>query len=254
MWNDLDTGRYEGMIAETITIKGNSGDPIRAYYSRPLNAENVPSIVLIPHMPGWDEYCREAARRFTQHNYAVLCPDLYCRFGTGKPADVARKAREEGGARDAVVMGDVQECINFLKEQPFSNHKTGVIGMCSGGRHTFLAACTLEGIDAAADLWGGGVIMKDEELSESRPVSPITFAAQLSCPLIGIFGNDDRHPAADEVDALEEKLKELNKEYEFYRYDGAGHGIWYYDKPMYRQEAAMDSQEKVFAFFEKYLR
>ena len=254
MWNDLDTGRYEGMIAETISLKGHKGETIHAYYSRPLHAENVPSIVLIPHMPGWDEYCREAARRFTQHNYAVLCPDIYTRFGTGNPVAVAKKAREEGGAKDEYVMGDVQACIDFLKEQPSANRKTGVIGMCSGGRHTFLAACTLEGIDAAADLWGGGVIMKEEELSEARPVSPFDYADRLSCPLIGIFGNEDRHPGPDEVNQLEEKLKELGKEYEFYRYDGAGHGIWYYDKPMYRQEAAMDSAEKVFAFFEKYLR
>lgn len=254
MWNDLDTGACEGMIAETISLRGHGGDTIRAYYSRPLYADSCPSIVLIPHMPGWDEYCREAARRFTQHNYAVLCPDVYARFGTGKPAEVAMKAREAGGAKDETVMGDVQACIDFLKEQPASNHRTGVIGMCSGGRHTFLAACTLEGIDAAADLWGGGVIMKPEDLSESRPVSPFDYAENLSCPLIGIFGNDDRHPPKEEVDQLEAKLKELNKEYEFYRYDGAGHGIWYYDKPMYRQEAAMDSQEKVFAFFEKHLR
>lgn len=254
MWNDFDTASYGGMIAETVSLKGYNGDTINAYYSRPLNVQNCPTLVLIPHMPGWDEYCREAARRFTEHNYAVICPNIYARFGSGKPADVARKAREEGGAKDKTVMGDVQASIDFVKSQPISNGKTGVIGMCSGGRHTFLAACTLDGIDAAADLWGGGVIQKEEELSPARPKAPFDFAENLSCPLIGIFGNDDRHPGPEEVNILEEKLKELGKEYEFYRYDGAGHGIWYYDKPMYRQEAAMDSQEKVFAFFEKYLR
>ena len=36
MWNDLNTGAYEGMIAETIGLAGCQGDPIRAYYSRPL--------------------------------------------------------------------------------------------------------------------------------------------------------------------------------------------------------------------------
>ena len=128
MWNDLDTGACEGMIAETISLRGHGGDTIRAYYSRPLYADSCPSIVLIPHMPGWDEYCREAARRFTQHNYAVLCPDIYARFGTGKPAEVAMKAREAGGAKDETVMGDVLACIDFLKEQPFETHRQKVIG------------------------------------------------------------------------------------------------------------------------------
>ena len=67
MWNDIHTGKYEGMIAETVTIRGYNGDPVNAYYSRPLGDGNFPGLVLIPHMPGWDEYCREAARRFTQH-------------------------------------------------------------------------------------------------------------------------------------------------------------------------------------------
>ena len=53
---------------------------------------------------------------------------------------------------------------------------------------------------------------------------------------------------------LEKRLKELGKDYEFYRYDGAGHGFWYYHRPMYRQEQAMDSLEKVLAFFQKHLR
>ena len=44
------------------------------------------------------------------------------------------------------------------------------------------------------------------------------------------------------------------KDYEFHRYDGAGHGIWYYHRPMYRQEQAMDSFNKVLAFFEKHLK
>ena len=77
---------------------------------------------------------------------------------------------------------------------------------------------------------------------------------KLNIPLLGIFGNDDRRPDVNEVNALEELLKKYGKEYEFCRYDGAGHGIWYYDKPMYRQEAAMDSFNKTLDFFAKYLK
>ena len=38
VWNDLNTGAYEGMIAETICIPGHNGDNIRAYYARPRAA------------------------------------------------------------------------------------------------------------------------------------------------------------------------------------------------------------------------
>ena len=43
------------------------------------------------------------------------------------------------------------------------------------------------------------------------------------------------------------------KAYEFFRYDGAGHGIFYYHRPMYRVEQALDGWSKVFAFFGRHL-
>ena len=32
-WNQMHTGIYEGMIAETVTMQGFAGDRIRAYFS-----------------------------------------------------------------------------------------------------------------------------------------------------------------------------------------------------------------------------
>jgi carboxymethylenebutenolidase len=49
------------------------------------------------------------------------------------------------------------------------------------------------------------------------------------------------------------KLKELGKTYIFHRYDGAGHGFFYYHMPLYRQQAAMDGWNKVDEFFGQYL-
>ena len=252
-WNSFNTGAYSGMIAETMDISGKNG-PVRAYVSKPLGISDYPSMVLIPHMPGWDEFSREASRRFTEHGYAVICPDIYRAYGDGTPGDIAKAAMNAGGVPDSSVMADCQAAIDYLKALPESNSKVGVIGMCSGGRHTFLAACTLEGIDAAVDCWGGGVIASPDQLSPSRPVAPIEYAKNLSCPLLGIFGNEDRNPDAAQVDETERVLKELGKDYEFHRYDGAGHGIWYYDKPMYRQEQAMESWNIALEFLDRHLK
>ena len=254
MWNKINTGEYEGMIAETISVPGAARGNVRAYYSRPLGAGPHPGIVLIPHMPGWDEFCREAARRFTQHGYEVVCPDIYSAFGTGTPEEVSAKVREGGGVTDESVMDDCRAALNMLKAQPTSNGKVGVIGMCSGGRHAFLAACTVDGFDAAVDCWGGRVVMPPETLTPVQPVAPIDYTEKLACPLLGIFGNDDKFPTPEEVDQLEAELKKYGKDYEFHRYDGAGHGIWYYHNQMYRQEQAMDSWEKTFDFFERTLK
>ena len=254
MWNDLNTADYEGMIAQTVTLQGCDGDPVRAYWSSPLGAGPHPGLVLIPHMPGWDEFCRETARRFTQHGYSVLCPNIYERFGHGTPVEVSARMREMGGVPDRTVMGDTDASLRFLRNQANSNGKVGVIGMCSGGRHTFLAACTLENVDAAVDCWGGGVVAKKEDLTPARPIAPIDFAEKLDCPLLGLFGNEDHSPTPEDVNILEETLKKYGKDYEFHRYDGAGHGFWYYDKPMYRQQQAMESFNICMDFLDRHLK
>ncbi len=156
MWNQLRTDEYEGMLAETISIAGYHGDLIHAYLSRPLGKGPFPGVVLIPHAPGWDEFYREASRRFTQHGYIALCPDIYCRFGHGTPEEVVAKARVAGGVPDVSVMGDCQGSAGYLRSLPNSNNKVGIIGTCSGGRHAFMAACELNGIDAPSTAGAAG--------------------------------------------------------------------------------------------------
>ena len=76
-------------------------------------------------------------------------------------------------------------------------------------------------------------------------MAPIDYTKDLSCPMIGIFGNDDKSPSPEQVNQHEAELKKHGKNYEFHRYDGAGHGFFYYDRPAYRQEQAVDGWKKV---------
>ena len=51
----------------------------------------------------------------------------------------------------------------------------------------------------------------------------------------------------------EAKLKQLGKNYEFHRYDKAGHAFFNYARVAYRAEQAADGWAKVFAFYKKHL-
>ena len=112
-----------------------------------------------------------------------------------------------------------------------------------------LAASRVPGFNAVVDLWGGGVVMSEDQLSPARPVAPIDLTSHLGAPLLGIFGNDDQHPTPEQVDIHEAELEKQSNVYEFHRYDGAGHGFFYYHTPMYRPVQAMDAWNKIFAFF-----
>ncbi len=177
-WNSFSTDSNNGITSEVITYPAGNGDEIHAYVTRPVVDSTRPGIVAVHHMPGWDEFYREFSDRLARHGYTVICPNLYGRFGHGTPDDIAAKVRSEGGVPDDSVVADCAAAREWLLAQPASNGKTGIIGTCSGGRHSLLTACRTEGWNAVGDLWGGGVIMSQEELSPARPVAPIDYIAE----------------------------------------------------------------------------
>jgi carboxymethylenebutenolidase len=124
-----------------------------------------------------------------------------------------------------------------------------MIGFCSGGRQTYLAAGRMDVLDAAVDCWGGRVIAQPEDLTEKQPVAPIDYTADITIPLLGIFGQDDGSPSPEQVDATEEILKEHGIDYEFHRYEGAGHGFFATDRPGFRPIQAKEAWGEVFKFF-----
>jgi carboxymethylenebutenolidase len=254
MWNSFSTDSHQALVAEVTSYAAGDGALIHAYVARPEGDGPFPGVVLVHHIPGWDEFYQEFARRLANHGYNVICPDLYCREGHGTPDDMAARVRADGGVPDERVVADCTAALAWLNSLPTSNGKVGIIGTCSGGRHAVLVASRAPGFNAVAELWGGGVVAAPEQLTERRPVAPIDYTAQLSAPLLGLFGNDDQAPTAEQVDQHEAALKQHGKTYEFHRYDGAGHGFFYYDRPLYRQQQAMDGWAKVFDFFERHLR
>src|SRR6476659_5059736 len=137
---------YPSLIAETVSFRGHRGDEGEAYLARPTRAGKFPGVVVIHHMPGWDEWITEVVRKFAHHGFAAISPHLYFRDGPGSPDDIGARVRAAGGVADDQVIGDVKGCMEFLRAQPYANGKVGVIGFCSGGRHTYLAACSLPGI------------------------------------------------------------------------------------------------------------
>ena len=244
----------EAMCAELVTMRGHEGDTIDAYLARPTGPGPHPGVVVIHHMPGWDEATKEITRKFAHHGYAAICPDLHFREGKGTPEANSASVRDAGGMPDNRTMGDVEGAIRYLRALPYLNGKVGIIGYCSGGRQVYLAACTLKGIDAAVDCYGGGVGAGKEGLTPRQPVDPIDYTKDLSCPLLGLFGREDKRPSPEHVAKTEAELKKWGKTYEFHTYDNAGHSFFTVDRAAYRVEAAMEGWKRVLQWFGKYLR
>ena len=242
----------EALIAETISITGHGGDEIEAYLARPLGQDSFGNVVVIHHMPGYDTSTKEITRKFAAHGYAALMPNLYHRDAPGaSPDDAAATARANGGVPDERLVGDVSGAADYLRGLDGSNGKVGVIGYCSGGRQSFLAAVSLP-LQAAVDCYGAFVVGNPPE-GFPLQVGPVAhLASDLSCPLLGLFGAEDKFPSPEQVDELDKILTEAGKEHEFHSYEGAGHAFFSVDRPAYRPEAT-DGWQKIWDFYGRYL-
>jgi len=243
----------EALSAETISIAGHGGDEIEAYFARPLESGVFGSVVVIHHMPGYDSETKEITRKFAAYGYAALMPNLYHRDAPGaSPDDAAAVARAKGGVPDEQMVGDVAGAADYLRSLPAANGKVGVIGYCSGGRQSFLAACSLE-LDAAVDCYGACVVNAPPEGMPLKVKPVVGMAENLSCPLLGLFGAEDKFPGPDETAELSKVLDDLGKPHEFHTYENAGHAFFAVNRPAYRPEAATDGWEKIWDFYGRYL-
>jgi carboxymethylenebutenolidase len=244
---------FDAIQAETVIIRGHNGDEIDAYLARPLQAGPLSSVIVLHHMPGYDPETKSIVRNFAEKGYLAICPNLHYRNAPGGTyLEKAAESRAEGGIANEQVIGDVAGAQHYLETLSSAGGRMGIIGFCSGGRHTLLSACALQ-FDAAVDCYGSFV------LEEPDPAFGLSFGPirdllkDLSCPLLGIFGADDVHPGPQEMAELEKLLVNLSKEPEFHTLDGGGHAFMSFERPSYRVEPALKAWGIIWDFFDKKL-
>jgi carboxymethylenebutenolidase len=243
----------DALMARSVMIKGHGGDEIEAYLAQPVDREAFGAMVVIHHMPGYDRGTKEMVRRFAAEGYAALCPNLYWRDAPGaSPDDAAAAVRAAGGVPEDRLLGDLAGAAAHLRALPGANGRVGVIGHCSGGRQAFLAGCELD-LDAAVDCYGAFVVEDVPPGVKSNAHPLLHLADRLSCPLLGLFGADDQHPAPEHTARLAAELTGLGKDFEFHTSPDAGHAFFAVDRPSYRPAAAIEGWSRIFAFLARHL-
>ncbi|MBT3989816.1 MAG: dienelactone hydrolase family protein [Rhodospirillaceae bacterium] len=233
---------------EMISLKvGNLDMP--AMICVPEGPGPHPALVIAMHMPAHmglegDLFTENTIQRFADNGYLCIVPFIFHRF----PLDMDRMEKRKG-FDDKEIHADQEAAYQWLiGRDDVDNDRIGILGHCLGGRQSWLAACLNPNYKAIAIMWGGNV---REGWGAGNP-APIDLAANIKCPVLGIFGNDDGNPSPEDVDAYEQALKDAGVEYTFHRYDGAGHAFMNptsgRDPDPYRPEASEDSWAKQLAF------
>ncbi len=114
--------------------------------------------------------------------------------------------------------------------------KLAITGFCWGGRPVWLYAAHNPGLKAAVS-WYGPI---DRPRTELQPKYPIDLAAELKCPVLGLYGGADQGIPVESVERMAAACKAAGKTCEFKIYPDAPHGFNADYRPSYRAEAAKD--------------
>ncbi len=213
-----------------------------------------PGVVMIPDVWGLADHYRELATRLASAGFAVLAVDPYRKTGRGEFSDPAGALAWISELPDPLVLETIQEAVDALAaDASVAGRKVGITGFCMGGQYALLAACTCRGLSACAPFYG--MVRYAPGLDPARkPRSPLEAVRDLTCPVLGLYGEDDAIIPLADVEELRSRLAKSGQPFELRLYPGAGHAFMNDTRPaMYRPEAAADAWSRLVAFLHQRL-
>jgi carboxymethylenebutenolidase len=230
---------------DTLTVDNSD---MRCFLAFP-DATPAGAVVVAQHAGGVDGFIREMTRRFAEAGFVAIAPELYHRDTSANPQSMDDAMTMMGRLRDPHIIADCNAAIAHLKTLPqVRADRIGVTGFCMGGRVAYLMATRAPELNAAIVFWGGNIMR-----AWGAGPAPFEETAQITCPILGIFGEDDGNPSPADVARLDAELTRLGKPHEFHSYKGAGHAFMNEGRPSYREEASKDAWAKAVAFFTRHL-
>ena len=232
-----------GSSWENVKVDGSN---MRTYVSVPDNAQKVPAIVVVQGQTGVDDFVK-FSDMVAREGFVAAAPDLYHRDPQDcKDDPPTRRMR----LRDATVIQDINATVEFLKSHKgVDPRRIGIVGFCMGGRIVYLMSAGNPDIGAGVMYYGG-----DTFSAWGGGSSPFERTAQINCPIMGHFGEDDRNPSPADMKKLDAELSRLGKPHEFYSYANAAHAFANFGSGNYREHAANASWPRTFGFFGKHLK
>ncbi|MHA1108393.1 MAG: dienelactone hydrolase family protein [Alphaproteobacteria bacterium] len=223
---------------DKIEVDGGSMD---VYVAEPAGDGPHPAMLLTFHRGGMDDFTRERADRLAEAGYVAVAPDFYHRRPDGEDSLESVTHR-----LDVDVLNDINATVAHL--QGFDNtdsERIGIVGHCMGGRVSLVGASANPAFKACVVYYGGNMF---GGWGDGMPTA-FDRLKDISCPVIGFYGNDDSNPSPEHVDQIDSEMTAHGIEHEFHRYDGAGHAFQNHtSEKSYRPEATKISWARMLEF------
>ncbi|TCS33491.1 carboxymethylenebutenolidase [Paucimonas lemoignei] len=228
----------------TLTVKGQK---VPVYRAQPKGKTKLPVVLVVSEIFGVHEHIADVARRFAKLGYLALAPDLFVRQGNaGAYSSIAELMKEVvSKVPDAQVMADLDACVAWAAEHGGNVDKLGITGFCWGGRITWLYAAHNPKVKAGV-AWYGRLVGDKTGLT---PRHPVDIAADLTVPVLGLYGGKDNGIPLDTVERMRAALEKGGSKSEIFVYPEAGHAFHADYRPSYVEAAAKDGWRRCLAWF-----
>jgi carboxymethylenebutenolidase len=238
-----------GIDAGEVQIPVADGH-LPGYYARPQGAGPFPTVVVIEEIFGVHEHIKDMCRRFAKLGYVAVAPELYARIADlSKMTDAAVIVRDViSKAPDATMLTDLDSAVKWAGENKGDLNRLGVTGWCRGGRDTWFYAAHNPMLKAAV-AWYGPIVYPTSAI---QPQTTLDIAAEIKCPLLGLYGGADSSINVSDVQKAAEKAKAAGKIVDIVVYADAPHGFNADYRPSYRKADAEDGWARLQAWFKKY--
>ena len=144
---------------------------------------------------------------------------------------------------------DLNATVAYLgQHHAVDARRLGIVGFCMGGRVSYLMAAAQPAFKVAIDYYGGSIMVPWGD-----GVAPFARTAEIGCPLLGLFGEEDGNPSPGDMKKLDAELTRHGKPHEFHSYPGANHAFMNRRGARYHEKADRDSWPKALAFFAEHL-
>jgi carboxymethylenebutenolidase len=231
-----------GAGAELLELTSADGTRFSAALAQSPDARGA--VVILPDVRGLYPFYVDLAERFAQAGYHAITLDYFGRTaGLGPRGEEFEYMPHVQELKLPLVQDDVRASAQALRD------RTGVagpatVGFCLGGFESFMAAADVSGLSAAIGLYG---ILSDR----FGVPGPIDRAADMRCPVLGLFGGADQAIPVEDVEGFDRALSDAGVEHEIHVYPGAPHS--FFDRRYEEHaEASEDAWRRMLGVLDRY--
>lgn len=220
----------------TETLSLTDGRELRLTVAEPENAVRG-GLVVLHEARGVTDTVRGLVSGLAAEGWLAVAPHLYDEVSGDEVAAVV------SGLSGEDVLADTDVAFVWLGQRGVSQDRMGVMGFDLGGSVAMVVAGSRT-VGAAVTVGGGGIL---EPLAEGLP-SLVEVAEELTCPWLGLYGDDDAEIPFGDVEKLRDAAAAAPVATDVVRFSDTSHR---FDTT---PEASAEAWQRALNWFDSHLR